>query len=76
MAITAGILFIIQSGVGALVVLWKKPIYIADLHLAIATAVWACMVLLATMAVRQTLIAPQAVVTESESTNEYHATSY
>ena len=76
MAIAAGILFIIQSAVGALVVLWKKPIYIADLHLAVATAVWACMVLLATMAVRQTLIAPQAVITESEPTNEYHATSY
>ncbi len=75
-AIAAGLLFIMQSGVGALVVLWKKPIYIADLHLAIATAVWACMVLLATMAVRQTIIAPRAVITESEPINEYHATSY
>ncbi len=76
MAIAAGMLFIIQSAIGGLVVLWKKPIYIADLHLATATAVWACMVLLATMAVRQTLIAPQAVITESEPINEYHATSY
>ncbi len=76
LAIAAGILFIIQSGVGAFVVLWKKPIYIADLHLAVATAVWACMVLLATMAVRQTFIASHAVIPESEPLNEYHATSY
>jgi heme A synthase len=76
MAITAGIFFIIQTGIGALVVLWQKPIHIANLHLAVATAVWACMVLLATMAIRQTLIAPQAGITESEHTNEYHAASY
>ncbi len=80
MAIAAGILFIIQSGVGALVVLWNRPIdlisILADLHLAIATAVWACMVLLATMAVRQSLITSQVVIAESEPINEYHAASY
>jgi heme A synthase len=76
MAIAAGILFIIQSGVGALVVLWNRPIYIADLHLAIATAVWACMVILATMAMRQSLITSQVVIAESEPINEYHIPSY
>jgi heme A synthase len=57
-ALAAGMIFLVQSGVGGLVVLWKKPIYIADLHLALATAVWACMVILAAMAIRRMLVAP------------------
>ncbi len=61
LAIVTGIFFIAQSSVGALVVLLNKPIYIADLHLALATAVWGCMALMAVLALRQWRIAPQTI---------------
>src|SRR5438270_1169021 len=43
-ALIAGILFVVQAGVGGLVVLLKKPEFIAGLHLALATAVWGMLV--------------------------------
>ncbi|HZU03234.1 MAG TPA: heme o synthase [Ktedonobacteraceae bacterium] len=57
-AVTAGVLFIAQASVGALLVLWQKPTYIAILHLALATAVWGCLVLLAVLAARQLRATP------------------
>jgi protoheme IX farnesyltransferase len=58
-ALVAGILFVAQSIVGGLVVLLKKPEFIAGLHLALATAVWGSLVLLAVLAARQLRAAPQ-----------------
>jgi heme o synthase len=52
-ALAAGILFVVQSSVGALVVLLKRPDFVAGLHLALATAVWGSLVLLAVLAARQ-----------------------
>jgi len=66
-AAAAGILFIAQSSVGALVVLWNKPIYIAILHLALATAVWACMVLLAALATRQLHATPSKEASDEQA---------
>src|SRR6266702_835375 len=58
-ALVAGILFVVQAGVGGLVVLLKRPDFVAGLHLALATAVWGCLVLLATLAANQLRIAPR-----------------
>src|SRR5579885_3530249 len=43
-AIAAGVLFVAQASVGALVVLLHKPEFVAGLHLALATAVWGLLV--------------------------------
>jgi protoheme IX farnesyltransferase len=69
-AVAAGALFIAQASVGALVVLWNKPIYIAVLHLALATAVWACMILLAALAARQLRATPVGGDLEGEAAGE------
>jgi protoheme IX farnesyltransferase len=66
-ALLAGVLFIAQSSVGALVVLWNKPVYIAILHLALATAVWGCMVLLAVLATRQLHATPHVTDRPAEA---------
>jgi heme o synthase len=58
-ALVAGILFLIQAAVGGLIVLLKRPDFVAGLHLALATAVWGCLVLLAVLAARQLRAAPQ-----------------
>src|SRR5712692_8695846 len=46
-ALVAGILFVVQATVGGLVVLLRRPDLIAALHLALATAVWGLLVVLA-----------------------------
>jgi heme o synthase len=58
-ALVAGILFVAQAIVGGLIVLLKRPDFVAGLHLALATAVWGCLVLLAVLAARQLRAAPQ-----------------
>jgi protoheme IX farnesyltransferase len=52
-ALLAGTLFLIQTGVGAIVVLNSMPIYAQILHLATSTAVWGTLVALAALAARQ-----------------------
>jgi heme o synthase len=52
-ALAAGILFVVQAAVGGLVVLLRRPDLIAALHLALATAVWGLLVILAVLAARQ-----------------------
>lgn len=63
-AVVAGVLFVAQSIVGGLVVLLGKPEFIAGLHLALATAVWGTLVLLAVLAARQLRVAPQGTELE------------
>ncbi|GAC1377906.1 MAG: hypothetical protein NVSMB33_00630 [Ktedonobacteraceae bacterium] len=68
-AVAAGVLFVAQSIVGGLVVLLNKPGFVAGLHLALASAVWGCLVVLAVLAANQLRVAPQvaddAAVAES-----------
>lgn len=52
-AVAAAILFVVQSIVGGLIVLLNQPAFVAGLHLALATAVWGSLVLLAALAARQ-----------------------
>lgn len=52
-ALAAGVLFVAQSIVGGLIVLLDKPAFVAGLHLALATAVWGTLVILAALAARQ-----------------------
>jgi heme o synthase len=63
-ALVAGVLFVVQSSVGGLIVLLKRPEFVAGLHLALATAVWGCLVLLAVLATRQLRAAPQGEALE------------
>jgi len=63
-ALVAGVLFVAQAGVGGLVVLLKRPDFVAGLHLALATAVWGSLVLLAVLAARQLRAAPQGAELE------------
>jgi len=58
-ALAAGTLFVAQSVVGGLIVLLDKPAFVAGLHLALATAVWGCLVVLAALAANQLRVAPQ-----------------
>jgi heme o synthase len=58
-ALTAAVLFIAQSIVGGLIVLLNEPGFVAGLHLALATAVWGCLVILAALAANQLRAAPQ-----------------
>jgi heme o synthase len=58
-ALAAAILFVAQSVVGGLIVLLNKPGFVAGLHLALATAVWGCLVVLAALAANQLRAAPQ-----------------
>src|SRR5712692_668547 len=58
-ALGAGVLFVAQSVVGGLIVLLDKPAFVAGLHLALATAVWGCLVVLAALAANQLRVAPQ-----------------
>ncbi|HEY6411954.1 MAG TPA: heme o synthase [Ktedonobacteraceae bacterium] len=57
-ALAAALLFVAQSIVGGLIVLLSKPGFFAGLHLALATAVWACLVILAALAANQLRAAP------------------
>jgi protoheme IX farnesyltransferase len=63
-ALVAGILFVVQTTVGGLVVLLERPDFVAGLHLALATAVWGSLVLLAVLAARQLRAAPQGAELE------------
>ena len=58
-ALIGGVLFILQAIVGGLIVLLGEPAFIAGLHLALATAVWGTLALLAALAARQLRAAPQ-----------------
>lgn len=59
--LVSGILFVCQAIAGALVVLLSKPAFVAGLHLALATAIWGALVLLATRAFLQLRGAPQEI---------------
>src|SRR5947209_17402893 len=63
-ALVAGILFVVQATVGGLVVLLERPDFVAGLHLALATAVWGSLVLLAVLAARQLRAASQGAELE------------
>src|SRR5256886_1758359 len=63
-ALVAGIFFVAQATVGGLVVLLERPDFVAGLHLALATAVWGSLVLLAVLAARQLRAAPQGAELE------------
>jgi protoheme IX farnesyltransferase len=54
-----GVLFICQAFVGGLIVLLEEPAFTAGLHLALATAVWGTLVLLAALATNQLRAIPQ-----------------
>src|SRR6266704_808957 len=57
--LVGGVLFVWQAIVGGLIVLLKEPAFVAGLHLALATAVWGTLVLLAALASNQLRAAPQ-----------------
>src|SRR3989441_3580681 len=57
--LVGGILFVCQAIAGGLIVLLKEPAFVAGLHLALATAVWGTLVLLAALASNQLRAAPQ-----------------
>src|SRR5205085_2359379 len=57
--LVGGVLFVWQAIVGGLIVLLKEPAFVAGLHLALATAVWGSLVLLAVLASNQLRAVPQ-----------------
>src|SRR5438876_6508834 len=57
--LVGGMLFVCQAVVGGLIVLLEEPAFVAGLHLALATAVWGTLVLLAALATNQLRAAPQ-----------------
>src|SRR5713226_8825122 len=57
--LVGGLLFVYQAVVGGLIVLLKEPAFVAGLHLALATAVWGTLVLLAAFASNQLRAVPQ-----------------
>src|SRR6266705_205425 len=57
--LVGGVLFVCQAVVGGLIVLLEEPAFVAGLHLALATAVWGTLVLLAALATNQLRAAPQ-----------------
>jgi protoheme IX farnesyltransferase len=61
LAVLAGVLFIIQSGIGAIIAVYEMPTYARILHLATATAVWGCLVALAVLAARQLRATPEGI---------------
>ncbi len=69
-ALVAGVLFVTQAAVGGLIVLLRRPDFVAGLHLALATAVWGSLVLLAVLAARQLRAAPQGVELEELAEEE------
>jgi len=58
--LVGGLLFVYQAIVGGLIVLLNEPAFVAGLHLALATAVWGTLVLLAALATNQLRAAPVA----------------
>ncbi len=69
-ALVAGLLFVTQAAVGGLIVLLRRPDFVAGLHLALATAVWGSLVLLAVLAARQLRAAPQGAELEELAEEE------
>ena len=57
--LVGGVLFVWQAIVGGLIVLLAEPAFVAGLHLALATAVWGTLVLLAALASNQLRAAPE-----------------
>ena len=57
--LVGGLLFVYQAIVGGLIVLLYEPAFVAGLHLALATAVWGILVLVAALASNQLRAAPQ-----------------
>src|SRR6266516_4346556 len=57
--LVGGMLFVCQEVVGGLIVLLEEPAFVAGLHLALATAVWGMLVLLAALATNQLRTVPQ-----------------
>ena len=80
-AVSAGVLFIAQAIVGGLIVLLDKPEFVAGLHLALATAVWGMLVILAAMAANQLRVTAQVsrpdgdTEEESEGSESSHTAS-
>ncbi len=68
-----GILFVCQSIVGGLIVLLNEPAFVAGLHLALATAVWGTLVLLAALASNQLRAVPQQQEIEKMEQQEAEA---
>jgi heme o synthase len=62
--LVGGLLFVYQAVVGGLIVLLKEPAFVAGLHLALATAVWGTLVLLAAFASNQLRAVPQQLEIE------------
>jgi protoheme IX farnesyltransferase len=58
--LVGGVLFVYQAIVGGLIVLLHEPAFVAGLHLALATAVWGTLVLLAALASNQLRVTPVA----------------
>jgi len=56
--LVGGVLFVWQAIAGGLIVLLNEPAFVAGLHLALATAVWGMLVLLAALATNQMRAAP------------------
>ena len=69
-ALVAGVLFVTQAAVGGLIVLLRRPDFVAGLHLALATAVWGGLALLAVLAARQLRAAPQGAELEELAEEE------
>src|SRR5262249_9544213 len=64
--LVGGLLFVYQAIVGGLIVLLKEPAFVAGLHLALATAVWGTLVLLAALAANQLRAAPVGEIEKTE----------
>src|SRR5438270_2359730 len=72
-ALVGGVLFVCQAVVGGLIVLLNEPAFVAGFHLALATAVWGILVLLAALASNQLRAAPQPQEIEKMEQQEAEA---
>ncbi len=66
LALVAGILFVVQSSIGAIVAINNMPLYASMLHLALSAAVWGCLVSLTVLAARQLQAESVYVAEEAE----------
>lgn len=71
--LVGGLLFVWQAIVGGLIVLLREPAFVAGLHLALATAVWGTLVLLAALATNQLRAVPQQQEIEKMEQEETEA---
>jgi heme o synthase len=65
-ALVAGVLFVCQAVVGGVIVLDDEPVFVVGLHLALGTAVWGTLMLLAALAYRSVRTAPQPIAPSDE----------